>query len=157
MGIVYRNGLAVARRFAQADVARNNRVEHLAAEVFLHFLRHLDGQIRPAVVHRHEQSQELQAGIQIVPHHVHGLHELGQPFQRVKLALHGNEDEISRRQGVERQQPQRRRAVDDDVVVGLLHLPQVGLQGLLQNILAVFHRDQLHRRAGDVHRGRYEG
>ena len=52
-------------------------------------------------------------------HLLHRLHEIGQSFERVVLALHRDQHRVGRAQAVQRQQRQRRRAVEqDEVVVG---------------------------------------
>ena len=52
-------------------------------------------------------------------HEVDGIEKLGQSFERVVLALHRNQQCVSCRKHVDGDQAQRRRAVDQDVVVAI--------------------------------------
>jgi hypothetical protein len=76
-----------------------------------------------------------------------------QPLEREVLGLHRDQHRIGGDQRVERQQPERRRAVEDDVVPRqrrrLLERPR-------QHRLAAQHADQLDLRAGEVLRGRHD-
>ena len=42
---------------------------------------------------------------------------LAQTFQGIKLALQGNQDAVRSGQGVDRQQPERWRTIDQDVII----------------------------------------
>ena len=53
-------------------------------------------------------------GIQVLADALDGVQQLADAFQREVLGLHGDEYRVGGDQGVEREQVQRRRAVQDD-------------------------------------------
>ena len=75
-----------------------------------------------------------------------GVHELAQPLQRVIFALDGDDDAVRRGERVDRKQPQRGRAVDEDIV----ELPAHLVKGALQDLFAALLGDELHFRAREV-------
>src|SRR5207248_8707452 len=75
------------------------------------------------------------------------------PLQRVVLALDRDQHLLRRDERVDRQQAERRRAVDEDVVV--LHGTRLDRAG--QPGLPGHHGDQLDLRTGEVDRRRYAG
>src|SRR5690606_24960771 len=74
------------------------------------------------------------------------------PLQGVVFALHGNDHAVGRGQGVDGQHRQRRRAVDEDVVVAFAHRRQ----RVAQAQLLVRHLEQLHLGGGEVAVGRQQ-
>ncbi len=78
---------------------------------------HLLRQHVARIEQRAQQPLDLQSGIEIGAHLLDRVDQIRQPFQRVVLALHGNHDRVRRGQGIHRDQIERGRAVDQDVVV----------------------------------------
>ncbi len=107
----------MAGGLAEPDVAWDHRFVDLAGEHFADLFDHLLGEVRPLVVHRHDDPIDGQAGVQPLPHERDRLHQLRNPFQGQVLALHGDEHGVGRGQRVEREQAQRGRAVDEDLAV----------------------------------------
>ena len=96
-------------------------------------------------------------------HFLDRLHEIGQAFERVVLALHRDQHRVGGAQAVERQQRQRRRAIEqDEIVFGRdlvdrrAHLRQRFGQRVLQPRLALGQVDQLDFRAGELAIGGHE-
>ena len=58
-------------------------------------------------------------GVQVVANEIDRGEQLGQSFQGVVLALQRDEHRIGGGEGVHGQQPERRRAIDEDVVVAV--------------------------------------
>jgi hypothetical protein len=92
----------------------------------------------------------MQRGVEMPSHQVDVPQQLAQALQRVVLALNRDQDLCTGDQCVDRQQAQRRRAVDEDVVQRLL----VRLDRSLQSALPCHQRDQLDLRTGEIDRGR---
>ena len=139
----------MAGRLGQTDVARNDRREDLAGKVPPHLLCHLIGEIRAAVVHRQQHAEHADAWVQPPLDGAQRGHQVAQALQREIFALHGDQHAVRRAQGVERQQLQRGRAVDEDIVVFVLEL----LQRVFQTEFALLQLDQLHARAREVGAG----
>src|SRR5882724_10953755 len=117
--IVQHDRLAVAWRLRKANVARNDGIEHLSGKVPVHLVANLERQTRSAVEHREHDPQNVEARVQLLSHEPDGfLEEMGQPFERVELTLERHEDPVGSHQSVDRQETQRRWAIDDDKVVG---------------------------------------
>ena len=110
----------------------------------------LVGQLGPGVVHDEHDGADLQRRVQVLLDQVDVAQELTESFERVVLALDRHQDLGGRRQGVDRQQPERGRAVDEDVVVVVEHL----VDGSLEPQLAAERRHQLDLGAGQVEAGR---
>ena len=85
------------------------------------------------------------------------LHEIGESFERVVLALHRDQHRVRGAEAVQRQERQRRRAVEqDEIVVGCdlrdrrAHLPQRFGERVLESHLALGQLDQLDLGAGEL-------
>ena len=66
---------------------------------------------------RRQDALDLDVGVEVLADHRERVLELDQAPHRQILALHGDDHLVSRRQGVDRQQPEARRRVDADEVV----------------------------------------
>src|SRR5215207_7996348 len=117
LGGVERHRQPEAGRLAQPHVPGNDRLEHAVSEEGPHFLGHLMGEVGARVEHRQEYPSHLETRVQLLPHHPDALHELGQAFEGVVLALYGYEHLVRRGQRVEGQQIKRRRTVEEHQVV----------------------------------------
>ena len=127
----------------EPDVAGDDGGVDLAGEVVLHFLRHLQSQIGAAVEHGEQNALQLQPGIQGAPDNAHCVHQVGKALQSVVFPLYGHQNGIRGAQCVQRQQLQRGRAVNENVIVLFCHL----LQGVPQQKFPLLHGDQLDTRA----------
>src|SRR5690606_3952274 len=143
--------LSKARRFREADVTRDRRSEHFVPEILFRLLRDLARQVEPLVVHGEEDTFDLEARVQVPLDQPHGVQELRETLQRVELALDRDEYSIGRCQRVEREEAERRGAIDQDEVV-LLADP---FQRPTENELALGPPDQLDLGADQVAAGRH--
>src|SRR5215210_9259123 len=87
-------GHAEAGGFTQPYVPRDDGVEDLVPKEGTYFLGHLMGQVGSWIEHSKEHPADLETRIQLLPDHPDALHELGEPLQRVVLALYGDKDLI---------------------------------------------------------------
>src|SRR4030095_15876857 len=69
------------------------------------------------VIHGENDALDLQVRIEPFPNQADSLDDVGQPLHRVVLALEGNEGGVSRGQGIQGEQTQGRRTIDDHVIV----------------------------------------
>ena len=110
---------AVAGSFRETDVAWNDGIQHLPWKVSVDLVTDLEREARTTIEHREQDSQEIETRIQLLSHELHRLLEqMSQPLERVKLALQWDEDPVCRDERVDGQEPERRRTIDDDVVIG---------------------------------------
>ena len=117
--VVQQHRLAEARRLGQPHVARNDRAEHLVAEMLDQLRRDFVREVVPRVEHRAQDALELELRIHRALICSMVLDQRRKPFERVVLALHRDQHAVGRNQRVHREHVQRRRAVDqDDVVTG---------------------------------------
>src|SRR6266545_475314 len=105
---------------------------------------------RPRPPRRFFISGHPQFGIEVCTYQLDVLEQLTQPFEGVVLALDRDQHLLGGDQGVHRQQPERRRAVDEHVV----QLGVVRLDGPAQPGLPRHHRHQLDLCSREVDRGR---
>ena len=68
------------------------------------------------IVHGQENAFEEQAGVELLLNNREGLKELSEAFNRVILTLNRNEKRMACDESVEREQPERGGAVDEDQV-----------------------------------------
>ncbi len=112
----------------------------------------LCGETGPPVVHGEHNAEHLQGRVEHSPNEGQRGAELGQTVERVVLALDGYEDGVGRGQAVDGEKPERRRAVEKDVVECVL----CAVERCLEPSLPCQHADQLDLSAGEVHgRRRY--
>ena len=126
-----------------------------AREVGSHLLGHLRREPRPTVVHGQQDRAQPQPVVQLALDQVDGPDQLRHPLERVVLTLDRNQDLVGRHQCVQGEQTERRRAVDEDVVRGVLR--QVGAERPEQPVLPRHHGHQLDLGAGQVDGGRQHG
>jgi hypothetical protein len=119
-----------------------------------HVTGHLFRQTVPAVVHRQHHALYLQAGIEAAAHQVDGPHQLGQSLQGEELALQRHQNRVRCGHGIDRQQVQRRRTVDQHIGV-VARLPH-RLQGVAQLERAARLVPELQLDAGQVRVGRHQ-
>src|SRR5262252_1827008 len=138
--VVQHDRSSVAGRLRKTDIARNDRVKHLPWEISVDLLTDLEREACPAVEHREQDSQKVESGIELVSDELHGLLEkMGQPLERVELTLQRDEHSVSRDEHVDGQKTKRRRAIDDDVVIGR----RDGLEHVSESVLAARDADEL--------------
>ena len=95
----------MARRFRQADIARDYTLEHEIAETIANIVGNLVGQAIASIKHRQDDTDDAQRGIETLLNPLDRLEELAEPLQGEELALQGYEQGIGSTQGVECQKP----------------------------------------------------
>jgi len=122
--VVQEDRFTEAGRFRQSHVARDGDREHAAAEVLFRLFGDLFAEIEPRVVHRQQHAFDRERGIEIALHELHGVEQLRETFERVVLALNRDDHAVSGCQHVQREETERRRAVDHDVAVLVADISQ---------------------------------
>lgn len=87
-------------------------------------------------------------GIHALAHALEGLHQRGEAFQRVILALNGNNGRIGGAKHVERQQRKRRRRIENNVSKALAQRRKRGAQAL--QAVGAIHQRQIDGRKIDI-------
>ena len=137
--VVENHGHAVTGRLAQPDVAGYHGLVNLVAEELANVAAHLLAEIRALVVHREQHAFDAKGGIERNAYAFDRRHQLGDPLEREVLAIERNQDGVGRDETVERQQAERRRRVDEDV----LKFRAQALEQPPKPMLARFERDEL--------------
>ena len=137
----------MARRLGQAHVARDHGLVDLFAEEFAHLVHDLIGQLRAAVVHGHDDALHRQFRIQALIAHFDAAHEVGNALERVIFALHRDKHAVGRDERVDRQQLERRRTVNEDEVVIVLHRGERSFH----DVFPLLGAHELHGAAGEIH------
>src|SRR3990167_165051 len=117
--IEVQNGFAIARRFCQTDAP---------------------------IIEREKRSHDFQIRLQIIAHQLDGAEELGKPFQRIILRLHRDDYLIGRHQTIDSEESQRRRTIDQDIIVLRADLAQ----DMLQAEFPILDMHHLDLRAGQI-------
>ena len=137
---------AVARRFGEADVARDHGLEDLVAEVRLELLADLRLQRDAGVEHDAQDADHLERRVEVRVHLLDRVDQVREPFESEVLALHRHDDAVRARQAVQGQQAEAGRTVDEhEVVVG-----GGGGKRAAQALVAPLEPDQLHLGAGEL-------
>src|SRR4051795_6512598 len=125
-----------------SDDAREDVMVTDDSQLVEHVLR----KIRPAVEERRQQAEDLQVPIQLQADRVDDLHQIVEALHRVVLRLDGDDHARRCDEAVHGQEPEVRRAIDEDVVVD----PDVVLERLAKDPLASERREQLSLRRGEI-------
>src|SRR3989304_2634638 len=112
--VVRDDGLSEARGLGETDVSRDDRLKHTVWKVSPDLRGDLLGEVRPGVEHRQYYTADAQLGVQFPSEQIDRLQELRQPLERVVLALDRDEPLVGCHEGVDRQQAEGRRAIDQD-------------------------------------------
>ena len=95
----------MARRFRQADIARDYTLENEIAETIANIVGNLVSQAIASIEHCQNDTDDAQRGVETLLNPLNGLKELAEPFQGKEFALQGYEQGIGCTQGVECQKP----------------------------------------------------
>ena len=131
---------------AETDVARDHGLIDLLAEDRANLLDHLAGQIGALVEHRQQDAVDLEVRVEGVPHALDGIYDLADSLQGQVLGLDRDQHGVGGDQRVERDQTQRGRAIDEDMI----ELPGCLLEELLEQELSPLLVDQLQFHAHEV-------
>ena len=130
--------------FGEADVAGDDGIEEQVAEVLFELFADFDNEAAAAVVHGADDAGYVEVGVDGLADFADGGHEVGDAFEGVVFAKHGDDDAVGGDQAVEGEQGQGRRAVDEDVVVVVGN----DLQGVLRPDFACDFLDEFDFCAG---------
>ena len=143
---------AVARRLGQANIPRNDALENLGAEERAQVGGDLLGKRGAVVVHREKNALDGERWIDGAAETGQRVEKLGHALESQKLALNGHKDRVGGGQGVDGEDIERWRAIDEDEIVFFAQ----GLNGLLEPVLAIVHGDQFDGGTDEVLVGRDE-
>jgi hypothetical protein len=132
-------GLAVAGGFGEADIARNGGFEDLVTEEANEVVADLLGEVGAVVEHSEEDAFEREAGVEAGGDAIEGGHELGYAFEGEIFGLHGDEEGVGGDEGVEGEEIEGGRTVEEDEGVGGAD----GLECLAEAGLAALGGDEL--------------
>ena len=127
--VVEDRGHAVARRFAEPDVARDDGVVDALLEERADVAGDLLAEVGALVVHRQQHAGDVERRVERGADAAQRRDEIGEPFEREVLAVERNEHGVGGDERVEREQPERRRRVDEDVVEAIAERVQDGAGG----------------------------
>src|SRR5688572_6583784 len=144
--IVKHDRLAVTRSLAEPHVTGNHGVEDLAGEIPLDLVTDLQRHAGAAVEHGEYDPLDNQPRIQALTNELDGFEKVRESLERVELALHRHEHAVGGHESIDREQPKRRRTVDDDVP---LAAPQRSERNL-QPAFTLIHPDQFDLRSHQV-------
>src|SRR5262245_49916303 len=99
----------MTRRFAQANVPWDDRVEDLLLKEAAHVGRHLLPQVCALVEHREQHAFDVESRIERCTDAPHRADEIGKAFEREVLAVQWNENRIRSDERVECEETERRR------------------------------------------------
>jgi len=107
----------MARRLTEPDVPRDDRPIDLLAEHRANLLHDLFREVRTVVVHGHDDPGDGESRIEGIADLAERVRQLRDPLEGEVFALDRDQDRIRRRKGVERQEAEGGRAVDEDEIV----------------------------------------
>ena len=116
-GIVRDDGLAEAGCFREADAPGDDGLEDLGAEKFLEIAGDLTGEVGAVVKHREEDTFEGEGVPKGGADSIDRIHELGYALEGEKLALDWDQNRVGSNEGVESQEVEGGRAVDEGEIV----------------------------------------
>src|SRR5581483_10299904 len=106
----------MAWRFCQTNVTRDCRREQLVAEKLLQLGRDLLREVGPIIEHRQQNAFNFDLGIEGTANSLDCVEQLRNSLEREIFRLHGYENRIGCDQGVQREQIQSWRAINNDEV-----------------------------------------
>ena len=136
----------MARRLAQADVAGYDGVEYHFGEVPLELFVDLVGQTQTCVVHGEQEAFDLKTGIEPAFDDADSVEELADAFEGEIFGLYGYYHRVGGRKGIDGDESERGRAVDDYEIVLVLYRREHGFE----HTLAVWLADEFDFRTGEI-------
>ncbi len=130
----------VARTFAQLHVALDDGLEHQFLEVSLHLVVNLVGKAETAVVHGEQEAFDLEFRVELALDDLDGVEQFADTFKSEIFALHRDDDAVGCCQRVDGDESERRRTVDEDVVIFVADR----LQECLDHLLAILEIQHLY-------------
>ena len=140
--IVDQGRQAVAGCFRKADIARDRRFEDEPAKTGTDIIGHLIGEAVTPIEHGQGHADDSELGIEALLHPLDRRQQLAEAFERKEFALQRHQERIGRSERIQREQSERRRAIDEADVVAEI----VG-QSVSKPVRAIFDRDEFDLRA----------
>ena len=137
------------RGFREADGTGNRDRVYLLSQEIPQFLFHLNRQIGPGIIHCEKNAFHVQLRVETLFRHFNAGHQVCQPFQRVILALHRDQNRICSHQGIYREKLEGRRAVDENKIVVLIQGPE----RIAEHGFSLLRQGQFHRGGGQIPAG----
>src|SRR5579871_3683018 len=106
----------MAGRFGKTYVSRDGCGKQFVAEEILQLSHDLLRQVRALVKHRQDDALDREGRIELCTNALDRIEQLADSFQRKILTLHWNQNGIGGYQGIQGQQIESRRAVQNDVL-----------------------------------------
>ena len=111
-----------------------------------HIFHNLGGKVCPRVVHREDDSLDIQTWIEPLPDEIDRVDQLAQSLKRIIFTLDRNQHRVRSRHGIDRQDTQRGRAVQEYEII----IVADKIQGIPQNIFLPLNADQLNLRSRQI-------
>src|SRR5688500_3500224 len=138
-------------RLADLHGLPDDRREHRVLAQVLQRIKHVTPEDRAAVVEGGQEAQHPQVRVQPRLHRLDDAEERRDALQRVVLRLHRDDDAVRRDERVQREETERWRAVDEDVVVAV---EELGRELVAKGHLAPDRAEELDLGRGELDRRR---
>src|SRR5438132_3591051 len=117
--VVHRDRDAGGRRFADPHRLTDDGPEDLVVAEVAERIEHVAAEDRAAVVEGGQHPEHLELRVQARLHGLDDLEERRHALQRVVLGLHRDDHSVRAHERVQREESERGRAIDEDVVIAL--------------------------------------
>lgn len=145
-GIVGQDSFPEAGSLSESDTSRDDGTEYFLFEEFTEVGLDLPGQVGPIVVHGQENTFDGETWIEGLFDAVDGIDELRYALEGKEFALNRDEDRIGGDEGVECEEIECWRAIDQDVLV----LGPNGSESLFKAFFARFGVDEIEVGGNEV-------
>src|SRR5687767_1339901 len=146
MGVVQCDWFAVTGGFRQTNISGYYRLEYLATIEIPQVCSDRGRQVRAFVIHRQQQPLDSKTRIVEPANSRQSVEQFSHALECVVLTLDGNEQRVGSSERVERQEAERRRAVDNDVIEVIYNRGQ----GLPEAELTMLHFHQFNLGSREV-------
>ena len=121
VGIVHQGRQTVAWSLAEANIARNDSVEHHIGKMAFQLFVNLVGKPEAGIVHGEQKSFDFERRVQTALDYADSVEQFADAFEREIFRLDRNQHRVGGGKGIHRNQPERRRAVDKDIIVFIFY------------------------------------
>ena len=122
--VVEQSRQAMGWRFAQAYVARDYCRKYHVAEMSLEFLINLVGKAQAGVVHGKQEAFDFQLRVELRLYYAYCVEQFADTLEGEVFGLYGYDYRVGCRKGVDSDEAERRRAVDENIIVAFGHRAQ---------------------------------
>lgn len=146
MNVVEQNGLAVAGSFGEPHIPRNHAFEDLRAKETSEIGSDLARESRSLVIHSEDDALDGEGRIERSANTHQGIEQLGNAFESKVFALDGNQHRVAGNQGIQRDEVESGRTIDDDEAILRAEL----VDDVFEAILATIGAGELEGSSGEV-------